>query len=687
MTLFRVMTFLLVAVFARSGFSQTAFEQPITEETVITAAHVVSFKLSPMSATDNGIGATLDLKTRDGFRIYVKKFYIGLKSKTGFGEPLQHKATPEAESYYDKWYKENREIYNSGTSFQLQYPRVMTEEDEIEVHFESCSDAICLAPAVFLIKPFKGGMGELATESEASTPFGGSESNSPALGGDTTQSGGLNVTSTPPLVPENPLEQPSVVQKQNENKTATATVTEDLEGELSFSDKVQMNLKKAITEGSFSIYLWLLLGGLLVNLTPCVYPMIPITLNVMASFGNQAGVSESVKRRRRKVMPFIYVGGMSLTYSIIGVITILAGQTFGSQMQSIWVNLGIALIMFLLGLAMLGKLSLAKVQEAGNKVPLSNKHPYLGVAVMGAVSGLVSAPCTGPVLVTILTIIASLQDPVYGFILMLVFSLGLGLPYIFLGLATQNITRMPRIGALMDSVKVLFASLIFALSTYYLKFVLDSVDNERVRAFTTFIFLEVSVTEVAIVAVLTLLAFSPFWKQESQKRIANFFKSLGLYILALWLTLWFNSSFIQKPMKSYAQNSSPKTSEQAVVGVNWIKEDWKLAHVKAQESGKPILVDLWAEWCTACKKMDAELWALPEVGQFIHDNFTPLKVNYDETKLPVRSVWKVQGLPYLAVYYPNQNMLKDEPKGRVAGYRSNEAILRTLKKVLNQHSK
>ena len=116
---------------------------------------------------------------------------------------------------------------------------------------------------------------------------------------------------------------------------------------------------------------------------------------------------------------------------------------------------------------MLGVFNFTAVQSFANKIPLAQNYPRTAVVTMGAVSGLISAPCTGPVLSTILLLIAQNKNPVSGFTYMLFFALGFGLPYVALGFFGQRLSRMPKFPRLVNFIKIFFASLMFALALYY----------------------------------------------------------------------------------------------------------------------------------------------------------------------------------------------------------------------------
>lgn len=201
------------------------------------------------------------------------------------------------------------------------------------------------------------------------------------------------------------------------------------------------------------------LGGLLLNLTPCVYPMIPITVGY---FGNQAEGRAS----RTFLLAVLYVLGLALVYSILGVSAALTGSLFGSLMQSPWVVGAVAVVLFAFGLSMLG---LFTIQPPAWALARGGaKQGALGALAMGALLGIIAAPCVGPAVAALLAYVGAKQDPLLGFALFFVLSLGLGLPYLVLGaLGGAAKSMLPRSGAWMVKAKKIFALPILAAAAYF----------------------------------------------------------------------------------------------------------------------------------------------------------------------------------------------------------------------------
>ena len=203
--------------------------------------------------------------------------------------------------------------------------------------------------------------------------------------------------------------------------------------------------------------------GLALNLTPCVYPVIPLTIGF---FGGQTPGNSGRTFR----LAALYVLGMATMYSALGVIAALSGRLFGVALQSPWVLGGIAAVLVLLALSMFGlydiRMPTGLTQKAGARGGAA------GAYGMGLLVGVVAAPCIGPVVLALLAFVAARGDAAFGFLIFFVLSLGLGLPYLFLGVFSGSLSRLPRAGEWMEDIKKIFGWLLLAMAAYFLRTVL-----------------------------------------------------------------------------------------------------------------------------------------------------------------------------------------------------------------------
>lgn len=210
---------------------------------------------------------------------------------------------------------------------------------------------------------------------------------------------------------------------------------------------------------SFGAIFVVFAAGVLTSLTPCVYPMIPVTVTYI---GGAAGGD----RRRAVALSMTYVLGLSSIYASLGIAAALLGKIFGQFTRSPWVYGAVGLVIIALGLAMLGVFTipalLTNVQGQGVR-----RGGFLGAALMGVAAGFVAAPCTAPVLGVLLTYVGQTGNVVWGGSLLFVFALGLGLLLMLLGIFSGLLTSLPRAGVWMDRVKKGFGFAMLLIGAWF----------------------------------------------------------------------------------------------------------------------------------------------------------------------------------------------------------------------------
>jgi len=212
-------------------------------------------------------------------------------------------------------------------------------------------------------------------------------------------------------------------------------------------------------------------GGVFTSLTPCIYPMIPITAAVIGGQGASVdlGGSRPGSGRRAALLTGAYVTGLSLTYALLGLVAGLTGTLFGSISSNPWLYLLLANLLVGFGLMLLDAVPVPLPQRLLQRAAmLEGRGRVGGTFLMGAASGLVAAPCGAPVMAAVLTWVASTRDPVLGFFYLFVFSLGMSTLLALVGLAVGGAVRLPRPGPWMTWVKRGFAVILFGVAEYYL---------------------------------------------------------------------------------------------------------------------------------------------------------------------------------------------------------------------------
>lgn len=611
------------------------FTEPLDSLNKLKPENVVQFRLVELNTQTNKASAIIELDTRKGFKVYEKGLEFSYKSEATLNTPvkLDFSANPAARVVQDPFYSEPRGVYDKGVRYNVVADFKIDETGVFRIRFEACSVNTCLLPTYFVVQARPGSASTQEAKNNETLGFQSLPSESQSL--NSSQVPIIGKSAPPALEPaQKPL------------------LTENSSRETSLTDSITLKVQEALGLKSWLLFPALFLAGLLMNLTPCVYPMIPITLNVLghARFTSQ----DASDNEPHPLAPaLVYVLGIILSYAMMGVVAGMTGSLFGSLLQSRSVNFFLAALMFTLGLTMLGVVDISRVQSFGNKIPLSKQSPRFAVFTMGAVSGLVAAPCTGPVLSLLLVLIGQTKDPAFGFTLMSVFAAGFGAPYLALGLLSQRLKRLPKAGRAMLVVKNIFAALMFALSLYYLKIFISDV------ALFAPLYARPSATGLAAISIVTLVFF--FWQFRAPgKPLAQYGTQIGLTMLALWMTLRTINGFVSTEVprielmtraeETGGESVQPDSNQ--IKGLVWQK-NWDEAVKIAQRENKGLLVDAWAQWCTACLQMDADVWVNPEVTSFVSQNFIPVKIDFTESNPQsdrLAEQWDLAGLPAVGLY-------------------------------------
>lgn len=416
--------------------------------------------------------------------------------------------------------------------------------------------------------------------------------------------------------------------------------------DISSADDLQQYLADKLAGGKLPIYLLLVftfVGGLLTNLTPCVYPMIPITLKVLSRQSSNPYFASSM-----------YGLGILLTYTGLGIFAVLTGSLFGAIMASKGFNLALGLLMVVMAFSMLGFGSFAKLQQLGNRIG-TGKASAKNAFLMGTGAGLVASPCTGPVLASLLAYSAVKGNYAEAVALLAVYSFGFAIPYIVLGGAASKITQIKLSPRWQVAVKILFAAVIMALGFFYLRIPLYSLTKE----------------------------LAPYWGD-----VARSFTTLGLimfFVVLIGSEIQKVRFFLVGPMLFiglgvFAVTQSLSTNVD--VDVKWTYNE-TAALETAKSENRPVLIDAWAEWCVACKKMDVTTFKDPGVVGFLEEHkFVTLKLDLTETTDETEALqmkYSIQGLPTLILMPAGGDLSK---KKVIAGYQSEIQLLEHLKKIM-----
>ncbi len=413
--------------------------------------------------------------------------------------------------------------------------------------------------------------------------------------------------------------------------------------------------KKIESEGIFLTLIFIFIGGLGLNLTPCIYPLIPITISY---FGSQTDKSRS----ESIISGVFYAIGMAVTYTALGLIAALTGGLFAEFMQKPLVLIGIAVIFIALSLSMFGLYEIRMPQKltiTGSKT----RKGFLGSFVMGLFVGVIAAPCIGPIILSLLIHVGQVGKPLYGLLLFGTLSLGLGAPYIVLAAFSNSISKLPRSGEWMIGVKIIFGLILIGVAFYYLIPVLPS-DVGEILFYAYF-----------LIAGMYLILID---KKGSNSKV--FTKIKYIFAIAAIIIGTYN-------LKSSIEDYNIKHSGQNITkgnAVQWILTDnIQTIDEKIKSANKPIMIDFYADWCLECKQLDRETYKNPEVIE-LSESFINIKVDLTKTNQEIQDRFNIKGLPVVAFLDKNGNEIKSL---RVTGFEKPEEMKIKMKKVLENENK
>ncbi|MCB0408402.1 MAG: thioredoxin family protein, partial [Bdellovibrionales bacterium] len=223
-------------------------------------------------------------------------------------------------------------------------------------------------------------------------------------------------------------------------------------------------LESYLDNSLWMTFLIVFIAGILTSFTPCIFPMIPITMAVLGTRTKEhskiAGLGLS----------FSYVLGIAFTYSLLGLLAASTGALFGSFLGHPAVAVGLGILFFILALGMYGVYELQVPVFIRNRLGLhKNQGGWVGAFVTGQLAGLLASPCVGPVLVALLAYVAKTQNLLLGFLLLFTFAFGMGQIFLVIGTFSQALQKLPKAGPWMVSIKIIMGTAMLALSFYYIR--------------------------------------------------------------------------------------------------------------------------------------------------------------------------------------------------------------------------
>lgn len=405
---------------------------------------------------------------------------------------------------------------------------------------------------------------------------------------------------------------PQVPTKNNQKTTFTQTISQ-----------ITTHITSLIKDKELPLIAKFILAfiiGLIMSLTPCIYPMIPITMGILQS-------NKSHTLLRGFSLASAYTAGLSTTFAILGMIAASGGAQFGSAMGSPWVIVPIVLFFAYLGFSMLGFYEMYVPRFMQPRHGHNTDGSLLSAFTFGLINGTVASPCLSPGLALILGIVSHLANPILGFLLLFVFGVGSSFPLLIIGTFSSSLHILPRAGVWMVEFKKVFGFLLLAMCLYYLKtFMLEWVYYIALGSY--------------------LIIVATYYLQYGFKHRAWPAKIIGLM-------LCFGSAFILT--ESYRVMWRVYTHSHEKQRFEW-RSGYDVIRAQAIAENKLVLLDFTASWCSICVDLEERFFNKKLIVNELPKRVIPLKIDCTDNSgvecVGARKKFGVMGYPVIILMNP-----------------------------------
>ncbi len=394
--------------------------------------------------------------------------------------------------------------------------------------------------------------------------------------------------------------------------------------------------------------LWLLLSafgfGMGASLTPCVLPMIPITMAIIGAKGGG--------KARGLLLSLTLVLGMAVTYTILGVLAARTGAAFGAAAQKPAFLVPVALLFAALAFSLFGAFELALPASLQTKLQGGAKKGFGGAFIMGLILGPISAPCVGPFIGAQLIQIAQLGEVAVGALTLFVFALGMGVLFVVGGTFSA---ALPKSGDWLTRFKRVMGLVILGFAAWTLRYLVPDWANWAMWAF------------VALLAAPILGLF-----EKAEGLVGGFLKALSILALALGVICGLRGLEAGLGVKLLPSGAATAAVAQ---DSQWMSQDLEGAIAKAKAEHKVVLVDIYAEWCAQCHELDEKTWPDPQVKAWIQANAIAVRIDTDAVRKDLATQLKIGSYPTVIVLDADGRERK-----RILGFQPPTDMLAWLKK-------
>jgi thioredoxin:protein disulfide reductase len=381
-----------------------------------------------------------------------------------------------------------------------------------------------------------------------------------------------------------------------------------------------------VNTNSLAVRLFLVfLLGLLMSLTPCIYPMIPITAGIL-----QTQSSKSI------FMSFLlalsYTFGIATTYAILGLFAAFAGQAIGSLMNQPLFIIPLVALLIYLALSMIGLYEMYIPRFLQPRETKVHGGSFISAFTFGAISGIIASPCLSPGLICLLCLVTTLNNWILGFLLLFCFGIGLSVPLLIIGTFSSSLSLLPRAGMWMIEIKKIFGYLMLGMCLYFLGYIIPW--HIMIWIIVAFAF---SVGQIFLF--YAIHAYNRAWK---------------IIYGALWILLTLYSAVMA--IKAYRFLKHRHEYREQLSGA-W-QTDYASGRNKAFESQKLLFVDIGAPYCSICTAIDKTLFSSESVQNAIEKVAVPVKIDGSlSANSEIIKHYKVLGFPTILLIDPKTEQI------------------------------
>lgn len=411
-------------------------------------------------------------------------------------------------------------------------------------------------------------------------------------------------------IPTEVQELPSTQTKESPASQPTSSWLSWLTDRITTSDSLALRL------------LLVFLLGLFMSLTPCIYPMIPITAGILQSQGSKSLLTSFL-------LALSYTVGIATTFAILGLLAAFAGQAMGQLMSHPLFVIPLVCLLVYLALSMIGLYDMYVPRFLQPREHNVRAGSFFSAFTFGAISGVIASPCLSPGLVCLLCLVTTLNSVFLGFLLLFAFGIGLGVPLLIIGTFSSSLNVLPRAGMWMVEIKKIFGFAMLGMCLYFLNYIIPA-------------------PIMGIILVLFTLSIGIIFLYLSKKAHSHawrwIYNLLGVLLLASSVYLSYEA------FKKFYTKS---------VHSSW-QTDYTAALEKARLQNKKLFVDIGAPFCSICRAIDASLFADNSVITYLQENTIAVKLDGSLAQnADVIKQYKVLGFPTILLINPeNQQIIK-----------------------------